>query len=555
MKNTDKRSRFFDSFRHGGLKAPLCVLLACLMIAGLVSCASKPDGPGDDDPTVDEGEWEIDEDFSSPEDLAISSAIDTELDSYSYKYHRYDGDSEPEGYIVGCGVTDADMQFTVFEELTLRPRGSDIPLFSVVIQTLISTPYTTGVSSFLCGELGGNIYFYIQGDENTYPAYYLFSAETGAVTPVGMYEYHKFLGERILLKKPAEDEAESSGLEVRDFGGELLHSYDSVRDVDVYDGFMFMLSGEEETVLSRVPFEPFFEDGSDLSDTALCSFGDYSVEFSQTEYNLLSLTRRDYRDWRTCTFAEAPALMAELAEKPAEGHEDIVESCGAFSVTLPGMFAGRYNVVSRQDSLMFFQKASNDENEYEGFMFGFSLVELGSAADVSGNGYVLCRYVSPSSEKYVAVTIAEDFVGNYDYSDEFRALYSRADDVTESIAALGTGASLEAFDYSSLTGRTWSCKTEDGGVYELFVSGARGCFVSVNIYYTAKGASGPDSAQGTVMLLDVGYLYWIASDYTNGSGTLRFTDEGVYLEMKGQYEGWTNTGGEILLSEGALKGV
>ena len=169
---------------------------------------------------------------------------------------------------------------------------------------------------------------------------------------------------------------------------------------------------------------------------------------------------------------DVTAADARLILRAAVGleilEESITESCGAFSVRVPGSWKGRYVCERTEDELRFYMPAAGKKLG----VFGLRLVKQGEL-DLENYAFEICRYLRGDEVLHVQVFFGfGDSVENLELTDEesFRLeqMHMGVEEVTNTFTP-ADGATAEPYDHSKKLRDYASEPDQDGGRYELYL--------------------------------------------------------------------------------------
>jgi hypothetical protein len=375
-------------------------------------------------------------------------------------------------------------------------------------------------------------------------SFYLYNDADKTLSFVGYAQEIRFLGKTFLLRDLYEGETERSEVRVFNKNASLICTYADVYDMELFEQTLYLLTGADPAVLRAVPQDRFFEDAPSLTPDVLCEFPGYQARFGLAEYGRITLIKTDSADLKLLTLSEALLYADELKTQPAAGSEPVTESCGLFSVTLPGMFKDRYVCEKTETEMLFYQKAAK-EADGSGFLFGFACLPPEEAMDVTENNnrLVYRRYVKGVEERYIMMQLP---TGEPDsqYLDEYVPLRDAYGSAAGSLAA-ADGAELLDFDYSGLVSRKYTGNTE-GGVYELEIDSAESYELRAALRFTPAEGD-PQETSLLILLLQTGRLVF-EQEGTAGYGELKPDGDGWLLTLNGKADTWLHTGEPVPLN-------
>jgi hypothetical protein len=529
------------------MKKHIALLLCFAVLLSLFGCGANNTAETDlysegaEDAYDDGPEDTYEDDTTHPGALDI----DTQLDGDILNYAFYDKETDADLPVLnGWGMDTAD-ENTPVADIAIRVKNSDPSLaFSFVLRSVVSGPYANGGQKPMVWQharYGDKTLLSVSGYTGENVAYYLYDVASGELGTMGLMSMMRFLGNYLLVRPSEESDSRLQHIDVYDWNGVKVHSYENVLDLDRYQGDLYLLAGEPQALV-RVKEDVFYDQLTGFAGETLCSLGDYGGFFGIYSSNVLALQRSDGGDFRVCSLAEAPEVLKTLADTPAEGHAPIKEECEAFSVTLPGFWNGLYTCETDQNGLSFSMNKNEGEPE---FLFSVSVAKDTEVLNYIGSSVFLCRYQRAGGSDYVVVTSAGAMTEDDDAAETFAAMLGSLDAVVDSMRPKG-GAKLVPFDLSKLFGR-YVGENAAGEAYALALNEADHNVLLGELQYTSAAGIIARAEAYIVVFDNVGYLVWNTLD-GRGDGSAVFENGGVTIDLNGPEDSWVNTD-DILLEK------
>ena len=472
--------------------------------------------------------------------------IDTGMKEYMLTYDYVDAADDSSAALEGYGMEDADADSPVADiRLVILGRSSDMS-YSFIVRSVVSKNYANSglykASVWLYGRCGDRILFGISAYGGEISCYYLYNTATGELQTIGLMSLLRHMGNYFLMQ-PEIEEGKAAPLYFYDWTGRLVYTHESVADLTRSENDVYLLTAEPGALL-RLDEDLFYEKEPDFSGALVTELGDYTGVFGIFEEDLVSLTRKDGGHFFTCRLEEAAERLGALAETPAETPAPITESCDLFSVTLPGFWQGRYACDTAENSLTFYHVPEKGERNY---LFTLLLTPLADAVEYMARGVFLNRYVRDDEVRLNVAVSNADYESVETEADLFAAMLNSLDAVFATQKPVPAGARFEEFDYAFLKA-AYTAQSASGTAYRITVDRIDRNVLIGEI--TGRTADGLDCrADLYVIMLDwVGYLVWTADSETKGDGVFYLEDGNPRIEIEGEEDAWTTTGGEIALT-------
>ena len=522
------------------MKKHIALLLCFAVLLSLFSCGTNNTaetdlyGDGSEDTYEDGSEDTYEEDTTHVGALDI----DTRLDADILKYDFFDKDSDASLPVLsGWGMDTADENSPV-ADIAVRVQNSDpAKSFAFVLRSVVSAPYANGGQKPMVWQHArykDKTILSVSGYTGENVAYYFYDVASGELTTLGLMNMMRFLGNYLLMRPSDDANPRLQPVCVYNWNAEKVHTYENVLDMERYQDNLYLLAGEEESLV-RIDENVFYDLVSGFAGETLCSLGDYTGMFGVYSTGVLSLKRKDGADFRVCTLQEAPEILKTLAETPTEGHTAITEACGVFSVTLSGFWEGLYMCDRDDYGLAFYMDLPEGE---PAFLFSLRIENGSEVIESLGKTVFLCEYRQNGNVFYVAASTAGSLIEEEAYADTFAAMLDSLDPVAQSMQPLNGGA-LVPFDYGDYL-TNWEGKNAAGEVYALSLLSADYNVLLGELEYRSASGNIARAEAYIVMFGNVGYFVWNTLD-GRGDGSLQAVNGSLVIDLNGVEGSWTDT--------------
>ncbi len=484
--------------------------------------------------------------------------VETDLSGYSIAVQPMDHEREDEPTFDGFGVDEEFPYATDEVRLNVAVRddtaGSDV--FDIFVRCCFPSYFLqegNPVTGTLHARLGDKWLFSVRGSIGEDEDYYIYDAVEKSLKPLDSAATVLYFGDRILTHAAVYSEEAQGAANLYDWSGDLVTAYDGVSDLTVSDGRLYMLRYADPMRLCYVPAEALSGETNDLTAVNVCDLGPCCGMFYEENSIVLQPYSGGYSV--TCPIAEAADTVTQFRETEPPADDDLVESCAAFSFTLPAWCEGKYFSESDENGVSLFFKTSEDDDEGM-FLYRIGLSDGPDSLEEPGFGgdgvdYEICEIVKNGDVKYVMVSQPADEILDLpdgQYQDYLNMVWL-FDDIENRLQG-ENGYEIRLFEYESLIGM-YIGESEYGGEYELGVNEVQRNLFNCTLYYRDEYTSELLTDVTVRMFGNGGALMWGEWDddfenYTFVTGVFLQEEEGFSLMLNAPGDSWTNTQGEYI---------
>ena len=537
----------------------LCLLLTLALL--FASCGNPKREDSDEDAgktktaakDKDDAESETEGGDSQPP-AAPADAVVTELSAYAIAVQPMDHERENEPTFTGLRVGGAFGYATdeVRLNVAVTEKESGETQFDIFLRGVFPSAYVQEggvITGTLRARLGEKWLFSIHGAPDDDEDYYIYNAADKTLVPLDSAStVLLFFGSRILLHAMTYAEEASESAYLFDWNGTIVTGYIEVKDLTVSGGYLYMLRFYEPIELHRVPVQALADPNGDLTSRKICELGAYDGTFYEEDSLVLQPLAGGYPV--TCKLTDAAETVRSLLQTEAPAADGVEESCGAFSVSLPASWEGKYICDSDEDSLGFFYKTSPSDTEGV-LLFRIGLSDGPDSLEDPGFGgvgidYEVCEILKNDRKQYVMVSEPDEFSGVSDADFVTFMDMLRITETIENRLQGINGYNIRLFDYTGLVGE-YVGVNDYGAEYRLSVDECHRNLLLCTLYYTNGDVSDSIEDVTVRMFSNGGTLDWAicvdeeADEWTFGSGVFLQEEEGFSMFLSAPGDSWTST--------------
>lgn len=465
-----------------------------------------------------------------PGELPIDRVMEKNL--LNYRYPEEADASLP--VMEGWGVDKETAGVTQDVVVDMGGNMND-PGFKFILRSVVDPAYREGgvrkaqvLKHARCGDV---FLLSLEAYDDGYDAYYLYDMENGTLKTLGRME-SLVLDGNYFVARPLEDGPAAKGV-VLDWQGKTVHTYRNAVDFDFWGDYMYILTKE---ALYRVPESAFYDEKPALEGEKLCETKNYDAWFSAYTYGVLALLRKDGGDLRVVPLDEAAEAVAAMDAEPTGPAEPIKEACDAFEVSLPAFWKDHYTCTKSETGISFAMTREDGEPLQ---LFELSLHDYESVIGNLSNAVFYAEYAVGEDKAFLAANAVQAYPPEGEEGERYWAMLVSMDSVAASLQPKLPDAEVHTFDFTERLGE-YAGKTALGDEYRLTLGTARYNILAGRLTYaTPAGLTGAPEIS-VVMFGDEGLLAWKDESGSSGIATVRFTDEGLMLELQGD-GGWSKT--------------
>ena len=431
-----------------------------------------------------------------------------------------------------------------------------------------ATPYPSHIAA-----RRGSVWLLALGTEpEENDSWLLYDEDAKEAAFLGRFSRAVPLGDAILTHMAVYAEEFLKPVQVFDWAGTKLHTYEDVSDFRVSGDMLYLLAGNPTQQLLCVPAERFTQPG-DLTAETLCSLTGFYARFSYEdgEEDVMRLTPV-VGSKLSCPIAETPLYVGGKEGENLLATGAVKESCSQFTVTLPDFWKGKYICEKETNGLTFRHKRSAespDRPDYGDLLFTLRLNEAPENVEsyMSGDSACeLCRLYSGDRAYDISLFEPGEAMCPPDCREEFlamrAALLGSPRYLLEKNIEAAAGSRIEQYDYSGLIAE-YSGTDEIGSTYTLRITDTRRNVLQAEIdWRPAENPFPGEYATAEIRMFgDQGIVMWDAPNavydedegYRSayGDGYFRIQDEGTVLfQMNAEGDSWTRTDGYLTLTRG-----
>ena len=544
------------------MKKTVSLILALLLVFSLAACGGGSGQNADDDATKKKSGSATSEPESQTEAAQPAQAgpadVQTELSGYTLSVQPMDHEreSEPtfnglhEGVPLEYGTDDVRLNVAVSDS------QSGDKVFDIFVRDAYPSSFVqegNPITGKLRARLGDQWMFSLRGNLEEDEDFYIYNVADNKLIPLDSSALVRFYGDRFLLHAAVYSEEALSAAYLYDWSGNIVTGYIEVADLTESGGYLYMLRFNEPIELHRVPVTVLADHNADPTSQKVCDLGSYYGMFVENDSIVFQPLAGGYPV--TCKLADAADTVKSLLETEAPVAEgDIVESCKAFSVSLPASWKDRYLCEKDDDCLRFRYKTSPSDTEGI-YLFQILVSDGPDSLEEPGFGgagidYEVCEIIKNGRTQYIMVSEPDEYEGvPGEKYDDYMELLDITTDIETRLQG-ENGYTIRLFDYNDLIG-DYVGTTDYGAEYILSITFCRRNILVCDLYFSC------DDMQETLddvlirMFSNGGVLNWsrlvdeATDDWDFGSGVFLQEEEGFSLMLSAEGDSWTTTDGYL----------